>query len=536
MNTLGRRQFLLSSGAATLTLSLATLATSRRAGARDYGELVPDPEGILDLPPGFSYTILEEAGATMDDGYRVPGRPDGMACFAGPMGTLILMRNHENNANDPDNGPYMLGQTPPPEAYEPAAAGGVTRVVLDAQTFERVSSNLVLIGTIRNCAGGPSPWGWLSCEENTSINGPYRHGYVFRCPIDAASVVAPERILGYGRFNHEAVAIDPSNYYAYLTEDRGDSCLYRFVPNDMAQPFFGKLQALKIVGVDAYETTTMGMGEVLEVEWVDVVQTDPDGDSVRIEAQDKGAATFVRGEGIWFFEGQVYVCSTSGGPAEAGQIFRLIDGDAPTLELVVASTDPSVLDYPDNITVAPWGEVFMAEDGDGDNFIRWVTADGQICDFARNALSDSEFAGVCFSPDGRAMFVNIQSDGLTLAITGPFPMLPMPGDESTGDESTGDESTSGDESTGDTSGDESTSGESDTSGGETSGGETSGSGGEGTGDELGGESESESGTSGAVDAAGEGCGCSTSESTPASSLLMTGVAALGLAALVRERE
>jgi len=29
-------------------------------------------------------------------------------------------------------------------------------------------------------------------------------------------------------------------------------------------------------------------------------------------------------------------------------------------------------------------------------------------------------AGVCFDPSGRAMFVNLQQDGVTLAITGPF--------------------------------------------------------------------------------------------------------------------
>jgi uncharacterized protein len=76
---------------------------------------------------------------------------------------------------------------------------------------------------------------------------------------------------------------------------------------------------------------------------------------------------------------------------------------------------------PDNITVAPWGGLFMAEDGgSGSNYIRGLDASGAVFDFARNAASASEFAGVCFAPDGRAMFVNIQRDGLTLAITGPF--------------------------------------------------------------------------------------------------------------------
>ena len=76
-------------------------------------------------------------------------------------------------------------------------------------------------------------------------------------------------------------------------------------------------------------------------------------------------AIVVRGEGVWFHEGAVYVCSTSGGPIGAGQIFRLIDGDSPTLELIAHAEDKDVLEKPDNICVAPWGEVFIAEDGDG---------------------------------------------------------------------------------------------------------------------------------------------------------------------------
>ena len=68
---------------------------------------------------------------------------------------------------DANNGPYSASAVPA-EAYNPNGFGGVTRVVLDPETLEVISSNLVLAGTIRNCAGGMSPWGWLSCEETVS--------------------------------------------------------------------------------------------------------------------------------------------------------------------------------------------------------------------------------------------------------------------------------------------------------------------------------------------------------------------------------
>ena len=49
-----------------------------------------------------------------------------------------------------------------------------------------------------------------------------------------------------------------------------------------------------------------------------------------------------------------------------------------------------------------------------------VTPSGEVCKFARNASSSSEFAGSTFSPDGTTLFVNIQKPGLSLAITGPW--------------------------------------------------------------------------------------------------------------------
>jgi uncharacterized repeat protein (TIGR03803 family) len=412
---LGRRRLVRSAGAIALVAPFAALFT-RRASAARLGPLVPDPNGILDLPAGFSYAVLETTGDPMDDGYRVPGAPDGMECFEGQPGTIVLVRNHELSPGASAT-PYGPGQRPPPQAYDAGSVGGVTRLVLDAATFARLSSNLVLVGTNRNCAGGRSPWGWLSCEENVDDG----HGYVFVCPADAATVAMPQRVVGYGRMNHEAATVDPATNVCYLTEDRGDGCFYRFVPDDPSEPFVGRLQALKILGQDDADLTGLDeIGWSSAVEWVAIDEPDPAGDTVRAEAHTKGAAVLTRGEGIVLGDGVVYFSCTNGGPNGTGQIFAL-DLATEVLTLVAVSTSIDELDYPDNITLAPWGDLVIAEDGDGGNLLRGLEPDGTLYDVARNALSDSELSGVCFSPDGRALLVNNQGDGLTLAITGPFP-------------------------------------------------------------------------------------------------------------------
>ena len=90
------------------------------------------------------------------------------------------------------------------------------------------------------------------------------------------------------------------------------------------------------------------------------------------------------------------------------------------LELLAESPGPSVLDMPDNICMAPWGDLLVAEDGAGEQFLRGITPAGKVYDLARNAKSSGEFAGICVSPAGDALLVNMQGDGLTLAITGPL--------------------------------------------------------------------------------------------------------------------
>jgi secreted PhoX family phosphatase len=429
---LKRRSFLARSAAIASAGALPFVFQERRARAADYGPLVSDPDGILDLPSGFSYAIVERSGDTMADGYRVPAKPDGMACFPAGNGSLVLLRNHEVSGSSSE-GPYGAGQSPPAEAYDPLVYGGVTRVVVDASSYELRSSNLVLTGTAQNCAGGPSPWGWLSCEETFDD----RHGYVFLCRTDASSVRTPERIVGYGHFRHEAVAIETPSNRAYLTEDRPDSCLYRFVPDDPLAPFEGKLQALGVAGEPGFLTATgLEVGDELDVTWIELDDPDPASDSLRASALAEGAAVIRRGEGIWYQGGVVFFDSTNGGPSDLGQIFGLYPtAEGGRLVLLAQSTDEATLNGPDNLVMSPWGDLIVAEDsvnGSGVHHLRGLTPKGEVYDLARTTLS--ELAGVCFSPDGRALFVNVYGSGLTLVITGPFPEVDAGGSGGAGGE------------------------------------------------------------------------------------------------------
>ncbi len=390
---------------------------------------------LLELPRGFRYTAISIQGQPMNDGGTVPGLHDGMAAFYGEPGTTVVVRNHEVGANGsnpvvPSNG----------KLYD-RLGGGTTTLVIgpDRRVIFQYAS---LGGTIRNCAGGPTPWGsWITCEEDVSMPSPSgnakRHGYNFEVPASAGLQVAdPTPLVAMGRFNHEAVAVEPETGYVYQTEDRGDSCFYRFRPLVNGQlKFGGTLEALRItdpqapnveIGTGSANTVTGYRdlrGVPLSVTWVPIDNVDPMTDTVRVEGRSKGAARFSRGEGAWYGNGSTYFVCSDGGNDRVGQVWAYTSGATPetgTLTLVVEATRTDLLAAPDNICVAPFGDLFLCEDGSGSEYIVGVSGNGELYRFATNAVNGSEFAGVCFSPFGDTMFVNFQSPGITFAIWGPW--------------------------------------------------------------------------------------------------------------------
>jgi uncharacterized protein len=459
-----RRDFLKRTGLATLGF-LTLQSWIYRAGgmpidisrfAEGYGPLMPDPKGILNLPKGFSYTIISKKGDKMNDGFLVPGKADGMASFPGKKGRVILVRNHENNPDKLAESPFgptneLLSKIDPKKVYDFGkgklpALGGTTTIVYNPQTGQVENQFLSLVGTVRNCAGGPTPWNsWLTCEESTVKMGAFEgnlekdHGYLFDVPAtEKIHLADPIPLKAMGRFYREAVAVDPRTSIVYMTEDLGDGLLYRFVPNTPRQLVKGgKLQALAIKGQKSCDTRNweklpppyFPLNQPMEVEWIDLDNVESPEDDLRYRGFEKGAARFARAEGAWFGKNEAYFACTNGGKISSGQIFRYVPGkfegtarekEAPgKIELFIESKDQSLLKYCDNLTIAPWGDVVLCEDH-AHPCIVGITPRGEFYKLGENIGYESEFAGGVFSPDGKTFFVNIQGPGLTFAITGPW--------------------------------------------------------------------------------------------------------------------
>ena len=195
---------------------------------------------LLHLPEGFTYLSLGWTGDLMANGLPTPGAHDGMATFKGNGHRIRLVRNHERGTGAPFSGVH----------YDPGAAGGTTTLIFDTKEGSLLQTTDSLSGTIRNCAGGPTPWGsWMTCEETTDFTT-MPHGYIFDVPADEFGDPAPIRDMG--RFSHEALAVDPVSGFIYETEDAGGSSgFYRYVPNKRNRPAEGGLlYMLKVARAD----------------------------------------------------------------------------------------------------------------------------------------------------------------------------------------------------------------------------------------------------------------------------------------------
>ena len=460
--SLSRRAFVGGSAAAGLGFvfagsgSLDAFARPAASGTRTatgYGPLVSDPDGILALPEGFTYKLVARSGMTPTADGVHPSDPDGMGVFGVSDGGSVLVTNHENSGAEPFRVPAVPGVT-----YDSGAIGGTSTILVDS-TGSRIAEYTSLAGTNNNCAGGITPWGtWLTCEETERRKGGvylFDHGYVFEVdPTSRAANVgkSPVPLKFLGRYSHEAVAVDPDTSAIYLTEDAAtpNGLYYRWTPpagftagkNALRELAVasgggtaGRLQAMSCYRgsthiEDLSEATRVGTR--YKVEWVRV----PDRDAATVSVRNQfGASEITRSrklEGQWWADGGAYFVAsfarTSDGSVNPhdGQVwFYDPASESVTLKTIFGvnadpDSDDGNFDGPDNITVSPHGGLILAEDGEGIQHLVGVTSQGKAYPLARNDYNDSEFCGPAFSADGSILFVNIQSPGFTLAITGPW--------------------------------------------------------------------------------------------------------------------
>jgi secreted PhoX family phosphatase len=229
----------------------------------------------------------------------------------------------------------------------------------------------------------------LSCEECFENPGirydnrikttrEKRHGYVFEVPASAKGPVLAQPITGMGRFAHEACAVHEATGIVYMTEDQHRSLFYRYIPNVAGDLLAGgRLQALAIVDQPSMRTHNwdnhdVSLNETLTTRWIDLENVDSDKNDLRRRGAADGAASFARGEGLTAAGNVFAFTCTTGGPARLGQVFTYApspfegtpeEEQSPgKLTMIAESDNTSLLRNPDNLTLAPWGDLIVCED------------------------------------------------------------------------------------------------------------------------------------------------------------------------------
>ncbi|URN09218.1 PhoX family protein [Actinomadura madurae] len=313
------------------------------------------------------------------------------------------------------------------------------------------TERVAIAGTAVNCAGGPTPWHtWLTCEEteDKAGTGDYTkdHGFIFEVDPYRQERTVPEPLTAMGRFQHEAIAVDPRDGTVYETEDAFEKpfgLFYRFLPKKPRGGFGslragGRLEALCVPDVPDLSAVREPGTVFRNVEWKKV--PDPLAKETAIRFQDFGPGGVTHAqklEGCYWGGDRVYFVSSFAKTAEGsradhfGQVWSYEPRHRRLTLVIVFGPDSDVQkpgESPDNICLAPQGGLMVCEDGGGAQHVYGVSRRRTVYPVARNRQNTGtesepewgEFAGVTFSPDNRTMYVNVYDPGTTFAVTGPW--------------------------------------------------------------------------------------------------------------------
>jgi uncharacterized protein len=379
-----RRTFLKNSLSLAVGLPFSGLmAGCRRRNSR---ELLPADENGVRLLRGFRSRIVARSREPVVSTslFRWHPAPDGAATFPAGDGGWIYVSNSE----------------------VPGHNGGVSALRFSADGT-LVDAYPILAGTSRNCAGGATPWGtWLSCEE-------IDNGLVYEC--DPFGIQAPRAWPALGRFNHEAVAVDPGDRRLYLTEDKPDGCLYRFTPSTM---LFDRPELASGI-LEALVTDRTGF-----LAW----QRLPDPEALHgtpTRYQLRTPMRFNGGEGIAYLDGRV-IFATKGD----NRIWEYGIGST-RLKILYDAASP-ILSGVDNVTTL-YNHIVVAEDG-GDMQIVMLDTTGHVWPLLQVEGHDmSEITGPAFDPALKRLYFSSQrgaggvsESGITYEVSGDFAALLQP--------------------------------------------------------------------------------------------------------------
>ena len=371
---------------------------------RNIGPLgEPDANGVR-TAAGFSTRVVAinslppASGATpwhiFNDGGGVVPREDGGWIYC-------------SNSEVPGVGtigfqvPQLAPLTNPIETLVPGL-GGASALVFGADgTVE--DSYRILRNTTFNCAGVVTPWKtWLSCEEIPT-------GLVWEC--DPFGIQAARPLPALGVFSHEAVAIDSERRVFYMTEDMPDGRFYRWVPTAGDWPAGaaranmnqGLLQVLKVEG-----DVANALNGPVRYSWVNAANPN----APQMENRLPETTVFDGGEGVWYQNDRVFF--TTKGDDRLWMLNTTNQTIEVAYDLSTAKAPNNILSGVDNITMTPFGEVLVAEDG-GDMQVVVVYPDGVLVPLLQIVGQDqSEIAGIAFSPDGKRMYFTSDRGGPNL--------------------------------------------------------------------------------------------------------------------------